>query len=64
VAPYSLRATPWPFVSTPLRWSEVEDGAAGRRSLLFDRAAVLRRLDEAGDLFGPVLQATQDLPPA
>jgi bifunctional non-homologous end joining protein LigD len=62
VAPYSLRATPWPLVSTPLRWSEVEDGAAGRRSLLFDRAAVLRRLDEAGDIFESVLRSAQDLP--
>ena len=37
--------------------------AAGRRSLLFD-SAVLRRLDEAGDLFRPVLAPAQDLPPA
>ena len=63
VAPYSLRATPWPLASTPLRWSEVEGAAAGRRSLLFDAAAVLRRLDEAGDLFRPVLHPAQDLPP-
>jgi bifunctional non-homologous end joining protein LigD len=63
VAPYSLRATPWPLVSTPLRWSEVEDGAAGRRSLLFDTATVLRRLDEAGDLLRPVLAPAPDQPP-
>lgn len=62
VAAYSLRATPWPLVSTPLRWSEVEDGAAGRRSLLFDADAVRRRLEGAGDLFRPVLAPAQDLP--
>jgi len=39
--------------STPLRWDEVEAGAAGRTALRFD-----------GDLFGPVLELDQHLPAA
>ncbi|MDQ4082162.1 MAG: non-homologous end-joining DNA ligase, partial [Actinomycetota bacterium] len=31
VAPYSLRATPWPSVSTPVAWDEVEAARAARR---------------------------------
>ena len=62
VAPYSLRATAWPLVSTPLTWDEVEAGAAGRHNLLFDAAAVLRRLGAGGDLFRPVIDLDQQLP--
>ena len=62
VAPYSLRATPWPLASTPLRWDEVEGAAAGHRSLLFDADGVRRRLHEVGDLFRPVLDLAQPLP--
>lgn len=64
VAPYSLRATPWPTVSTPLEWQEVEHAAAGRdaRSILFSPGAVLDRLATSGDLFAPVLDARQGLP--
>jgi len=49
VAPYSLRATPWPLVSTPLAWAEVEAVAAGGadpRSLVFSPTDVLARLGE------------------
>jgi len=62
VAPYSLRATAWPLVSTPLTWEEVEAGAAGRHRLLFDPAAGRRRLDTSGDLFRPVVDLDQRLP--
>ena len=62
VAPYSLRAMPWPSPSTPLRWDEVEAAAAGRLSLRFDGAAVRRRLEAAGDLFRPALDFAQPLP--
>jgi bifunctional non-homologous end joining protein LigD len=62
VAPYSLRALPWPSPSTPLRWDEVEAAAAGQRCLRFDAPAVLRRLDADGDVFRPVLELDQRLP--
>ena len=64
VAPYSLRGTPWPTVSTPVTWDEVERCAReGRPELLtFDARAVLERLDRHGDLFAPVLALSQRLP--
>lgn len=53
VAPYSLRGLPYPTVSTPLTWDEVERCAAARRPelLTFVAAAVLDRLERHGDLF-------------
>ena len=64
VAPYSLRATGWPTVSTPVTWHEVESCAAsGRPELLtFDAPAVLERLERLGDLFEAVLCLRQRLP--
>jgi bifunctional non-homologous end joining protein LigD len=62
VAPYSLRATAWPLVSTPLTWEEVEAGAAERHRLLFDPVAVQRRLESHGDLYRPVVHLDQRLP--
>ena len=50
VAPYSLRAAPWPLASTPLRWDEVER-AREPRELVFTGKDVLARLDRYGDLF-------------
>ena len=49
VAAYSLRAAPWPLVSTPVTWDEVER-ARRPRELIFDATAVLERLDRSGDL--------------
>jgi bifunctional non-homologous end joining protein LigD len=40
VAPWSLRATAWPTVSTPVSWTEVEQ----RGQLFFDWRAALERL--------------------
>jgi len=64
VAPYSLRATPWPLVSTPVSWSEVEaaatSGAAER--LLFSPNEVVARVDRVGDLFAAVLSGNGILP--
>jgi bifunctional non-homologous end joining protein LigD len=64
VCVYSLRATPEPSVSAPLRWEEVEVLAASRRkaSGRFPVADVLRRVEEHGDLFAPVLTLKQKLP--
>jgi bifunctional non-homologous end joining protein LigD len=56
VAPYSLRATPWPLVSTPVRWEELEAAVSSGRpeSLVFGPADVLARVDRFGDLFAPL----------
>lgn len=54
IAPYSLRATPWPLVSTPLTWDEIE--AASDVDLLFSPRAVLGRVAQAGDVFAPALE--------
>ena len=63
VAPYSLRAETLPLASVPVRWEEVEAGAAGYldplRCLPGD---VLDRVDRFGDLFEPVLRLRQSLP--
>jgi bifunctional non-homologous end joining protein LigD len=63
VTAYSLRALPRPTVSTPVSWDEVR---ATRRpeDLTFEAADVLRRVDEQGDLFGPVVSLVQTLPGA
>ena len=58
VAPYSLRASYVPLVSTPVAWDEVESGNEG---LLFGPGEVLDRVARLGDLFGPVLNAVQTL---
>ena len=52
VAPYSVRATPVPLVSTPVSWSEVAAAADASHggSLRFGPADVLRRVDRLGDL--------------
>jgi bifunctional non-homologous end joining protein LigD len=64
VAVYSLRNRPRPWVSTPLRWEEVEALAGGGdpESVRFEAAEVLERVDEHGDLFAPVLELEQELP--
>ena len=64
VAPYSLRATGWPTVSTPVRWDEVEQALAARAPelLTFEPEDALERLERHGDLFAPVLTLAQELP--
>jgi bifunctional non-homologous end joining protein LigD len=52
-----------PTVSTPLSWDEVRDAKAPE-DLTFEAADVLRRIDEHGDLFAPVLTLVQRLPGA
>jgi bifunctional non-homologous end joining protein LigD len=62
VAPYSLRATPWPTVSTPVAWEEVEEALAGGRAehLTFLADDVLERVQH--DPFAPALEVEQSLP--
>ena len=64
LAPYSLRGTGWPTVSTPVTWEEVERAlaTASAELLTFEAADVLDRLERVGDLFAPVLELTQRLP--
>jgi bifunctional non-homologous end joining protein LigD len=58
VAPYSLRAEPSPFVSTPLTWDEIAGG--GVRA--FRPHEVLERVEEYGDLFVPLFQTGPRVP--
>jgi bifunctional non-homologous end joining protein LigD len=58
VSVYSLRARERPTVSTPVRWSELEDPAG----LVFEAPDVLERVERHGDLFAPVAELQQELP--
>jgi bifunctional non-homologous end joining protein LigD len=60
VSVYSLRARERPTVSTPLDWDELEAGRPD--ALVFEAADVLRRVEERGDLFAPVVELEQPLP--
>jgi len=64
IAVYSLRARERPTASTPLKWDEVEAAAeSGDGSgLVFEADAVLKRIEQHGDLFAPVLELEQELP--
>ena len=64
VAPYSLRALPWPAVSTPISWHEVMDAAETGRAeaLTFTAHDVPARIEEHGDLFAEALAARNSLP--
>jgi bifunctional non-homologous end joining protein LigD len=61
---YSLRARERPTVSTPVEWDEVEQALAKRapEQLVFESEAVLKRVEQRGDLFEPVLSLSQSLP--
>jgi bifunctional non-homologous end joining protein LigD len=62
---YSLRAKDQPTVSTPVSWKEVEDclKKGDPALLVFTSDKVLQRVEKSGDLFEPVLQLKQKLPP-
>ena len=61
---YSLRAKERPTVSTPVTWQEVETAmkAGDPSRLTFESDTVLRRVEQQGDLFDPVLTLKQRLP--
>jgi len=58
---YSVRPKPGAPVSTPLRWDQLTDDVRPRR---FGMREVLERVEQAGDLFEPVLAGGQALRPA
>jgi bifunctional non-homologous end joining protein LigD len=64
VAVYSLRARERPTASTPVAWAEVERALKKKDSnlLVFEAPQVVKRADELGDLFRPVLELKQRLP--
>ena len=61
---YSLRAKDHPTVSTPVTWDEVERCLKKKDPdlLRFTSDAVLKRVEEKGDLFAPVESLKQKLP--
>src|SRR3954452_2544806 len=63
VCAYSVRAKERPTVSTPVSWDEVTTAldASDPSSLVFEIDAVLERVTELGDPFGPVLALRQAL---
>ena len=65
VCVYSLRARPRPTVSTPVTWDEVAAvvDAGDPDLLVFEAAEVLERVTRHGDLFAPVVELEQTLPP-
>jgi bifunctional non-homologous end joining protein LigD len=65
VSVYSVRARERPTVSTPITWEEVARcrDEADAAILTFETDEVLRRVDEHGDLFAPLLTAKHELPP-
>ncbi|HME90161.1 MAG TPA: non-homologous end-joining DNA ligase [Myxococcaceae bacterium] len=66
VCVYSLRAKQRPMVSTPVSWAEVASAAkrADPDLLAFDAEQALRRVEQRGDLFAPLLKLKQRLPGA
>jgi bifunctional non-homologous end joining protein LigD len=61
VAPYSPRAEAGAPVSAPISWDELDDPAL--RPDGFTIRTMLDRIAEVGDLFRPVLEQGQQLPP-
>jgi bifunctional non-homologous end joining protein LigD len=61
---YSLRAREQPTVSTPVTWQEVETTmeSSDLNRLSFDSDAVLKRVENEGDLFASVMTLKQRLP--
>jgi bifunctional non-homologous end joining protein LigD len=64
VSVYSVRARERATVSTPLAWEEVRAAreVGDPERLSFETEQVLARVERDGDLFGPLLSLTQQLP--
>jgi bifunctional non-homologous end joining protein LigD len=64
VCAYSLRAKEQPTVSTPVTWEEVATALKKQdaQRLTFASADVLKRVEQHGDLFEPVLKLKQKVP--
>jgi bifunctional non-homologous end joining protein LigD len=64
IAVYSLRARDEPTASMPLQWREVERAVkrGDGKDLRFEIPAAIKRLEQEGDLFEPVLKLKQKLP--
>ncbi len=64
ICAYSLRAKEKPSVSTPVTWDEVQNALkkGDPEMLTFLSDAVLKRVEEHGDLFEPVLKLKQKIP--
>jgi bifunctional non-homologous end joining protein LigD len=64
ISVYSLRARERPTVSTPVTWEEVERAVEkdNADALVFEAGDVLKRIEDHGDLFAPVLEQKQKLP--
>ena len=64
VAPYSLRATPYPTVAMPVTWDEVERtvGAPRAERLTFLARDVFARIEQIGDVMAASLSGDQRLP--
>jgi bifunctional non-homologous end joining protein LigD len=61
IAPYSLRGTERPQVSTPLHWDEVSS-VRRAHDLVFTPGDVAERLEEFGDLLAPMRDSRRRLP--
>ncbi|MEA2461768.1 MAG: bifunctional non-ous end joining protein LigD [Actinomycetota bacterium] len=61
---YTLRAKEFPSASTPLEWREVEAALKHKKAerLFFTSDQLLKRVEQKGDLFEPVLKLKQKLP--
>jgi bifunctional non-homologous end joining protein LigD len=64
VCAYSLRAREKPYVSMPLTWDELEEARRLDRPepLYFEAWEALKRVEDMGDVFEPVLKLKQYLP--
>jgi bifunctional non-homologous end joining protein LigD len=65
VCVYSLRGKEQPTVSMPVSWEELASArdAADPASLVFPAAQAIARLEQMGDLYTPVRELRQKLPP-